>query len=161
MTGTLARKHKVLLTGDKTPGKKKGPLVSEKQVLNLNHQQGACLCEMWQKGGQCLQQSKRRLREIVNRVYKQGDREMLFKQRDNAGARTYVYKIDRNRCKMEIRWSLPQGSKVVKELSRKNNGDKKANISGWSYYTEGSTTPQFSKIMQHWQLLFKKDMRLV
>lgn len=54
MTVTLARKHKVTLTGNKTPEKKKAPLVSEKQGLYLNHQQGACLCEMWQKGAQCL-----------------------------------------------------------------------------------------------------------
>lgn len=73
---------------------------------------------------------------------------MLFKQRDNAGARTHVCKIDGNRCKKEIRRSLPQGSKVVKQPSHKNNGGKKPNISRWSYYTDRSTTLQFHKVMQ-------------
>jgi len=38
-----------------------------------------------------------------------------------------------HRCKMEIRWSLPQGSKVSKQPACKNNRGKKPNITSWSY----------------------------
>jgi len=55
-TGTLARNHKVLLAGNNTPEKKKGPYGVRKS--GGNHQQSACLCEMQHKGAQCLQQSK-------------------------------------------------------------------------------------------------------
>lgn len=126
MTGILARTH--YIDWEQHTKKKKKVFGIRKAEVESEPIAGTHLCKIRQKGAQCLQQRTWRLKEIF---YKQEDREMLFKVRDNAGARTNVCKIDRHRYKIVIRWNFPQGSKEAKQPSHTNTEDKKWNLSRW------------------------------